>query len=97
MAVSRVLQPPSPIKGKVSCDDAEPRIQEVKVVQATASGIENQAPVPLESYSDATKKGVSLTFNFQFLTFPKTELMLCCVGVVATCMFVFFLLLHVLE
>ena len=41
MVVSRVLQPPSPKKGKVSCDDAEPRIQEVKVVQVTASGIEN--------------------------------------------------------
>ena len=73
---SVVLQPPSPKKAKVPCDDSKrnkSKTQEVKVLQATPAGIENQAPVPLQSESDAmdpqslaTKKGVSMTFNFHF-------------------------------
>ena len=64
LAVSRVLQPPSPKRAKVSCDYSK---QNKSPLQA---GIENQAPVPMSDAMDlqspAAKKGVSMTFNFHF-------------------------------
>ena len=64
LAVSRVLQPPSPKRAEVSCDYSK---QNKSPLQA---GIENQAPVPMSDAMDlqspAAKKGVSMTFNFHF-------------------------------
>ena len=58
--VSKILQPPSPKKGRVSDDDGEPE-----------PGIENQVSSFLLSGNDTlnsilAKKGVSMTFNFHF-------------------------------